>query len=263
MSRKRIDPLGRLYYRSLEKSESLLNTFFYAAAALSLLALLINKIRFPDLYNIIQSAFCLLLFFVFFFSLSIKLYWSSRAHENRSSDLLSNVFKVTLISEISSGYHNIAPDDIFERLCSAVMENAYFSKNVADRMLFKERIKVALYFLSFFASILNRSSDLAVVAAVAQVVLSEQIISHWIRLEWLRSKFETIYNSCRMLAQMKSSTTSDFYKAQSVRLLVSYETSKATAGVSLSSKTFHSINDRLTASWTEISNELFDDRHAK
>jgi hypothetical protein len=119
-----------------------------------------------------------------------------------------------------------------------------------------ERIRVAVYALIWIFALLNRATDLALAAAMAQAVFSEQIISRWVRLEWLRMRFERTYEHLYRLVQ----TTTNFNKEEfRVRVLESfgeYETGKGYGGITLSARIFERLNPSLSLEWAEIRKTL-------
>jgi hypothetical protein len=110
-----------------------------------------------------------------------------------------------------------------------------------------ERIKIAAYVLLYALVILNRNTDLATIAIAAQIVFSEQIVSRWLRLEWLRRECERTYDDLYPQFQTKGQMD-----AFSIEALGRYEIAKATAAISLSSRVFERSSDRTNADWAKI-----------
>lgn len=252
----KIDPIRKRYYRPLEVAESCSNWLFYFVAALSISAFAVERATYPRLYELVQGAFVAGVLALFFIGLGIRLYWTPRAEDKRRQDLLSNSFVVALTHELTSGYYNNDQTNPFRRLCASLLENSFFSKNVTLEMARSERIRMALYALIWLVALLNRATDLALAAAMAQAVFSEQIISKWIRLEWLRMRFECVYDGLYRLVQ----TTTDFNKEEfRVRVLEAfgeYETGKGYGSITLSAKIFERQNPTLSAEWAVIKRTL-------
>lgn len=97
---------------------------------------------------------------------------------------------------------------------------------------------------------MNRRADLGVVLAASQALFSEQVLAKWIRLEWIRSKFENTYDATYRLFQ--SRPKSDEFNAMALELFTTYETAKANAAITLSSRHFERMNPKLSAGWEEI-----------
>jgi hypothetical protein len=252
----RNDQIGKEYYTPLQSAEQWSDLAFFCAAALSIAALLVDRVAEPKIYEAVQSLFALSVIIVFAFGISTRLYWSARAQEMRCADFISKAFNVPLIYETTTGYYNTNQKDPFKRIGAYLLENTLFSKHIARKMLTLERVKVALYASLWFLAVFNRAADLALIAAAAQVLFSEQIISRWLRLEWLRNKFESVYDASYNLLQATTDFQSKQYIAHVIQLFVVYETGKAQAGVSLSSRIFRKVNPVLSAEWQEISKRL-------
>jgi hypothetical protein len=188
--------------------------------------------------------------------LIIRLYLSARAHLNRMADFLSNSFQVSLIPQTSRGYYNNIETDTLRRMAASLLENAFFSKSILQQMLKRERLKIALYAALWFLALLNRATDVGLITAVAQVLFSEQIISRWLRMEWLRSRTERVFDETYSLLMNKVQQQGKEFSAQVLDSLLRYETGKAQAGISLSTKLFKRLNPSLTQKWQETSRVL-------
>lgn len=252
----RSDPLGVRYYLPLGNAERWSSVFFWIAAVSSIAALQVEKSRLPILYDAIQLVFVVSVVLFFVIDLAVRLYWSSRAHGKRNSDFVSHAFDVALIAETSKGYFNNKEAEPFRRIAFSVLENAFFSKTILQKMLFWDRTFVGCYALVWLVAVLNRATDLALVTTVAQVIFSEQIISRWVRMEWLRAKFERIYDDTYGLIQTSARNVSKEFQAHTIDSLLRYETSKSQAGISLSSTIFKKNNLALSKQWEAILGKL-------
>ena len=248
----RSDPLGPRYYAPLGKAEFWSGALFWTAAVSSIAALQIEKTSSPILYDAVQSVFVVTVVLFFLLSSTARLYWARRAHDKRNSDFVSNAFGVALIADTSEGYFNNSELDPIRRMAYATLENALFSKTILQRMLRRERVTVASYAVIWMLALLNRATDLALVTAIAQVIFSEEIVSRWIRMEWLRARVERVYDDVYGAIQASGGKSSREFRARVVDYLLRYETSKSQAGLSLSSKVFDQINQELSDEWARV-----------
>jgi hypothetical protein len=193
---------------------------------------------------------------VFVLGLTARLYWSSRAQSKRISDFVSNAFDVPLIPERSQGFFNNAETEPFRRIAASLLENTLFSKVILLRMLRSERIKIAVYACVWLAALLNRATDLALITGIAQVILSEQIISKWVRMEWLRARVEGVYDDVYSLIQSTRNRGSKEINARVLEYLLRYETAKSQAGISLSTAIFKKLNTSLSSEWRKTAQGL-------
>lgn len=247
---QRHDPIRDRYFTSVKAADSASGWLFYVAAALSFAALLVKKTEMPVVYDLVQSAFVLVVIAVFVIGLVIRLYLTPRAEEMRRKDLFSKAFRIPLTHEQTTGYYNNDQSNPIRFLGVAYMENSFFSKAVLLKMARHERIKVSIYIVCFLGAVLNRNTDLAFAATAAAAIFSEQMFSRWFRLEWLRSRCEGTYND--LYALLQSSPNSIILQAKVFEAATSYETSKANAGITFSEKIFLKLNPTLSAEWEQV-----------
>ncbi|MER8376161.1 hypothetical protein [Mesorhizobium sp. M1406] len=232
------------------------SVIFYLAAALSVAILLIDKQRDPQLYAIVQASFAVSVVAFFISGIVIRTYFAVRAHSSRVADFVSNAFSVPLISSPSKGYYNTTETEPFLRMGMSVLENSLFTKSILRRMLGFERSRVSLYFIVWLWAAFFRTTDLELIAVVAQVLFSEQLVSRWIRMEWLRSRVERLYDDMYALLQSSEPFDGKEFRARVVEGLIRYETSKSQAGLSLSTRVFNKMNADLSGKWIDISGQL-------
>jgi hypothetical protein len=251
---KRHDPVRDRYYKAVEKADAAADWLFYLAAIVSLGVLVVDKTAAPDLYDAALTAFVVFVIVLFVLGLASRLYWTANALDARRRDLLSNAFGEPLTHEPTSGYYNNDETDPLRRLGVAVLEDSLFTRSIANDMLKRERVRSGAYFVLFVVAALYRHWDLAVAGAVAQAVFSEQIISRWLRLEWLRSRSGRSYDGLYALFQTRSTRSS--LHAQSLQWVMYYEATKDIAGITLSQRTFHRLNPSLSIEWEGIKKTL-------
>ena len=241
------DPVGDEFFRPLVIADYIARSLFYTSAALSIAALLVSQSAYPQAFTIIQVAFALSVIALFVVSLATRLYFGPRAQSRRYQDFLSHAFGKPLSHKQTAAYYNNSVAAGLPRAAAQVLESSFFSREVVSRMLTWERTKIALYVVIWIVALLNRTTDLLLIGVAAQIVFSEQILSHWLRLEWLRRECEKVYEDLFRLIQ--SGSPSDMF---TLELLGRYETAKATAGITLSPRTFEKNRISLNAEWETI-----------
>jgi hypothetical protein len=60
-------------------------------------------------------------------------------------------------------------------------------------MLRFERARICVHVLAWLWAAVYRGTDLELLAVAAQVLFSEQLLSRWVRMEWLRARVERLY----------------------------------------------------------------------
>jgi hypothetical protein len=198
----------------------------------------------------VQIAFVLTVLFVFVSGIAIRLYWRPNAEDKRRAELITSASHVALTVERTEGYYNNDETDPTRRLGAMLLENSHFSKSVALKMLSRERFKIVAYLALFLVAVLYRRTDLAFAATAAQAIFSEQLLSRWLRLEWLHVRFDNVYRQLYGLFQSRSVKTVLY--ARVLELFALYETSKSNAGIALSSKIFFERNEALSTEWEKI-----------
>lgn len=251
-----IDQIRARYYRPLEFAHTCSDWLFLIVAALSISALAVERIRTPEIYDLVQGAFVIGVLALFFLGIGVRLYWTPRAEDKRRQDLLSNSFSVAITHEQTAGYYNNDQTNPLRRLCASLLENSFFSKNIALEMAQAERIRIAVYAVVWIVALLNRSADLALGAAMAQAVFSEQIVSRWIRLEWLRMRFERVYDGLYRLFQTTTNFNKDEIRVRILEAFGDYETGKSYGSITLSTKIFERLNPSLSLEWAKIRKTL-------
>jgi hypothetical protein len=246
---QRNDPVDR-YYKAVQVCEIASSILFWIAAILSIVVLFIEKAMYPVLYEIAQIVFALVVIALFELGLALRLYWSPMAEDQRRISLISDSFDTGLTPEKTAGFFNNAETEPLRRLGLSLMENCFFTRAVALEMLKKERAIVAAYAALFLFAVFVRSTDLAVIPIAAQALFSEQLISRWLRLEWLSHRCGAIYT--RLYDLFHAPPAARIRNARILDAFAAYETSKGNAGIALSSPIFFKLNPRLSEEWKKV-----------
>ena len=118
----------------------------------------------------------------------------------------------------------------------------------------RERFKISVYAIAWITCLINRESDIGIVIAASQAVFSEQVLSKFVRIEWLRMRFERTYDTMYNVFQTKPSKAT--FDAITLDTLSMYETAKSNAAITLSSKIFDEMNVSLSNEWSQIKSSL-------
>mgnify|MGYP000886457420 CR=1 FL=1 len=250
----RSDPIRTRYYDAVELADKVSDWLFYATAALSIASLLVVRQEHPRAYEWILIFFVVAVATLFAIGMFSRLYLTPRAEDKRRQDFFTSACGVNLTHDKTDGYYNNDFSEPIKRMAAQVLENSHFSKAIALRMVRIERTKVLIYGATWLVCVLNRQTDLGIVVAASQAVFSEQIVSKWLRLEWLRDRFEKTYDDVYRLFQSKP--TAPKFNAMTLESLGMYETAKANGAVTLSSGVFQRLNPELSAEWEHIKTGL-------
>lgn len=251
----RNDPISK-FYKPLEVAEKISYFIFILSILFSIFVIFIDKFKYPYMYSWLQITLLIFVIANFISDIVIKLYFSARAASQRMLDFTSNAFDVPLADELSHGYYNTPQGDIFSKLSTSILENSLFTKEILRKMLFIERVWVSACSIFWMIAIFCRSTNLEILTAISQALLSQQILSHWITMEWLRARVEKIYDDIYTQIQTFSIEKEKEFHALAIKELIEYESSKALAGISLSTKIFKKINNELSKRWINIISQL-------
>jgi len=246
----RSDPIRTKYFDSVQRAEKMTDWLFYLNALLSFCTLLVEQKTHPDAYNVVLILFSISVVAMFALGMILRLYLTPRAEDKRRQDFFSRACNVNLIHQQSDGYYNNDLRDPIKRMAAQVLENSFFSKEIALRMAHRERVKVAVYALIWIVLLYNRRTELSWVVAASQAIFSEQILSKLFRLEWLRIRSEKTFDHVFRLFQARLSLAQ--FNAHTLEALSTYETTKANAGITLSSTIFDDLNPTLSMEWDKV-----------
>lgn len=252
----KVDTVGDNYYRPLEKSEVIGAGLFWMVSILSIAALFLDKSAYPLAYDILQIVFIVSVVLFFFQGQIQKLYLFPRAEDKRRQELLSNSYNVVLTHEETVDYYNNDQTNPLKRLAASIMESAFFTREIVRMMLVGQRTKTVGYLLIYVVAVLNRSTNLEVLAIAAQAVFSEEIIARWFRMEWLRIRSEQVFDNLNRLFTGRQDFSRPTAQSQAIDLFSFYETTKSTAAILLSSRLFHKHNARLSDEWEKMRGRL-------
>lgn len=250
----RLDPIRKKYFEAVSLAEALNDWLFYAGAALSIAAVFVDKPTFPNAYEWVLLVFAVVVAAYFAVGMFLRLYLVPRADDARRHDFFTSACGIDLTHIKTDGYYNNDFTEPIKRMAAQLLENSLFSKSIALKMARVERVKVAIFVIALLVCILYRRSDLGYIAAACQAVFSEQVLSRWLRLEWLRTRFEKTFEDVYRLFQ--AGPNKAMFSAMTLDVLSAYETAKANAAVTLSGGVFGALNPSLSQEWETIKKSL-------
>jgi hypothetical protein len=245
----RQDPLNEKYFVPLERVDRISDVVFYAVAILSVTVLFVDSKQYARLNDWLNVGFFTLTVVLFALGVANRLYFAPRAEDARRQEFFATAFGVALTHERTVGYYNNLETEPVRRAAAQTLENAFFSKAIALAMLHRERAIYILYAVIWLIAIANRQTEINIVVTTAQAIFSEQIIARWLRLEWLRARFEDSYEKLYTLFVSGNKKT---FQAYALAYVTAYETTKASGGISLASSVFNKLNPSLSVKWDEI-----------
>lgn len=250
----RSDPIRQNYYAAVQTTEKVSGGLFFVAALLSFGTLLIDREKCAGTYDVVLLLFSMSVVTIFTLGVVLRLYLTPRAEDKRRQDFFSSACNVSLIHQQTDGYYNNDFKDPIKRMAAQALENSLFTKEITLRMARNERARAAIYLFIWLVLLHYRRTDLGWIVAASQAIFSEEIISKWLRVEWLRIRSEKTFEDIFKLFQTRPTVTQ--FNAHTLDSVSMYESSKATAAITLSSKIFDKLNPSLSAEWEAIKTTL-------
>lgn len=252
------DTVGDNYYRPVRVSELVGNILFWVSGIFAIFSTLtdgnILSSVFGSKLSIFLNEAITVILPIFVVSLFIqglvhRLYFLPRAEEARRANFLSDGYGINLSDEQTEGYYNNKFKGSYERIAANCMESAFFTAEISKSMLKYVRSVSAAYLVLYFVLLISRRTDVEMIEVAAGVVFSEAVLSNWLRTEFLRHRSEDVYDRLRRLFADNPTVRDDHWGARAHESLLRYETAKAIAAISLSSKQYHRLNPFLSAEW--------------
>lgn len=254
MLNERVDTIDS-YFAEVSSINKVSNWLFRLSIVFSFAVFFSSDISW--LYSILNIIFIVVTVLYVVISNWVSLFLLRNAQNKRRVHLLSNSFGIKLDDEETYRYYNNPQSPSIVRLGVNVFENTLFTLRVTEEMVKRERIKGILYFLVLLVIILIRETDLNLIAIVAQTIFTTSLLINWLRLELLRTSCDRLLTEFRQIFLTAESNISEKVKTLILSLVFRYETTVASMGVHLSSKTFHKLNSKVTAEWETIKRNVF------
>jgi len=207
-------------------------------------------------HDTLKSFFIVLVICYFTISQASRFWLVPRAEGMRRKQILSDAFNAPLSHEKTSLYYNNEYSPSVGRLGANTMENTLFSKEVASKMLCKNRLVAGGYVMLWLLAFSLRHNNLEMLTWITQIVFSGEIVVQWLNLEVLRFQCDRIFDQLHSHFLHDIGAESPRAIATILDSFVAYEAAKSSAGLLLSTKEFDKLNPSLTEKWDQIRQEL-------
>lgn len=251
-----VDTVSNNYYAPLATMNTIGGWLFWAISTMSIVTLFVDKATYSLSSIVLQIVFLVFALLFFVHGQVQNMYLFPRAEDARRKEALANSFNVVLTHEETVGYYNNDQTNPLRRLAANSMESVFFTHNILRKMLRSQRITTLVYVVVWIAAFAYPSTDLEVIGVAAQAIFSGEIVGRLVRMEWLRMRCEHLFNDFNRLFNGGKGATKLITQAQIIELFASYETTKSTAAILLSTKIFNEQTPALTAEWKRIRSRL-------
>lgn len=241
----RNDSIRNKYFDPIENLERWTGGLFYLSMVLSVAAFYGDEIA-----GWIQWPFLVCVITLFGLDQCNRLYLTPRALDARNKDFLSKAYNTPLADDETVGYYNNDQKSALRKIAAQVFENCLFSMKISWIMFKKEALINSLYITLWLFAVLNRDVSLSWIVVAAQVIFSEQVLSRCIRLFWMYRRVESIFEEMKRLYVARAQGRQ--FDVLAMDSFTRYESTKATAGITLSSKVFDKMNPSLSLEWDKL-----------
>ena len=252
---ERVDDVSR-YYEPIQKLGKCTGCLFWLIAILSFSIPYITPEFNTIVASKVQPAYICLVLLYFVLSQISRFYLLPRAERKRRKQLLSNSFGAPLSHDRTDLYYNNDYAPTFLRLGANTMENAFFSKEIAGRMLVSKRVITLAYMMLWVFLFAMPESNPETLMWITQLVFSTEVLIQWLTLELLRIAYKNTYDELHSLYLNEIHGEPPKAIATILDSFTAYESAKHSAGFLLSSKVFFKMNDELTEKWNQIREDL-------
>ncbi|MGL4362439.1 MAG: hypothetical protein ACRCSG_04050 [Cellulosilyticaceae bacterium] len=183
-------------------------------------------------------------------------YYTYKAEETRRKDHLDNSFGKNYIHIQSENYYDtneINPGPY--KMIVNTFECALFSYNISERMRNKILIKNLMVFSVIIILAVIGFSKSSYSILILQLFLSKDYILELIDISIYNNRMKKIFDDLRYLfdGNLKNTNQSvNKHMSEIIRLYSEYETNISDSQLSLDSKIYNELNERLTNEWEEM-----------
>lgn len=249
----KIDPIRDRYFRVLERCEKITDSLFFVSAGLALAAVFTDQ-RYPAVTSALQLIFVVIVCAMLVLDVTSRFFLSPRGADARLKDFWAKVYNRPLTTETTVGYFNSDEASASRRAAAQVLENVLFTKTIVAHM-FKNFLPLAIASLIVLLFIwISRGTSMSLVASVTQVVLAEQIFVRGVRMFWLKTRCDRLFDDLQQL--FLANHSDEVFAALAFEHITKYEASKSLASITLSDTIFEKLNPELSAKWEEIKPRL-------
>ena len=179
-----------------------------------------------------------------------EIYFKNLAENERRKSLIKESFNINTTVKETIKYYNNNEKPSIEKLGLNSYESAYFTKNVVDRMIFGNILKVGSL-LIIYLILMIKIKNMDFLLIITQTIFSAEVLFQFIKLCYYKFQLDKICkefeNICFILGLN--------YKDSKVLLLdatMDYESLKSYCKIATSSKIFFKSNEEWSKKWNKM-----------
>ena len=244
MSNKRKDEVSDLY-NIINKLNNIGNILFLINIILTL-ALSLN---FNYRNNVIIASIILTISYIVIININ-EMYFNNRAENERRKSLLKESFDAPLTLKETNKYYNNKELPSVEKLGLNSYESVFFTKNVVDKMIVKDLIRMIILIIVYII-LMIKIENLDILLVITQTLFSSEFIFYFVKLIYYKFQLEKIYNEFHNIFFITKKDDKN-RNALIINSVMEYECLKSYCEISTSSKIFFDNNDKWSIEWNSI-----------
>lgn len=244
MSEDRKDEIQELYDR-INKISKISNFLFYTNIIISLILMFDFKHRdYIVIINIILT-----LGYVIITNIN-EMYFNNVAENERRKSLLKESFNINTTLKETNKYYNNNKEPSIEKLGLNCYESAFFTKNVIDKMIPSNIIKICIIVVIYMI-LMIKLENMDLLLIITQTLFSAEFIIYFIKLCYYKFQLEKVCNEFKnvfFILGLKNENS----QVLILDATMDYECLKSYCKISTSSKIFFKNNEKLSKEWNRL-----------
>lgn len=234
------------------RSEKIGTKLFYVVTVTSAVLVAFPK---PELENWLHPLLVVAAVATIVCTVVTSIYLTQGNHLLRASQL-SDALGAQVGEKVEAGYYNSPLPPSFQRLATTTLENTLFTSEVLNKMLVRERTKIAVYAGTLLMLLTYRSTSTGWLLLIAQTLFSADLTLAWVRMERFRLRTMRVHESLRQFFLQDGGVDKPNGLAIVLVAFTDYESAKDEAGLILDSDIFKELNPVVSRRWEEMKEQL-------
>ena len=248
MNNERKDDIQELYDKS-NNFTKYSTIIFYINLFVSFVIL--NDFNYRDIFVLFSIILSIL--YVIFTNIN-EIYFKNIAENERRKSLIKESFGINTTLRETNKYYNNKEEPSIEKLGLNCYENAYFTKNVVDKMMFGESIKLIIL-SALYVIFLIKIENLDFLLIVTQTLFSSECALQFIKLCYYKFQLDKICERFEQICFILGFNNEDA-KVLLLDATMDYECLKSYCKISTSSKIFFENNEKWSKEWENILSKI-------
>jgi putative uncharacterized protein ORF00028 len=179
-----------------------------------------------------------------------EMYFNNRAENERRKSLLKESFDAPITLNETNKYYNNKELPSVEKLGLNSYESVFFTKNVVDKMIVKNLLKMIILIIVYII-LMIRLENLDILLIITQTLFSSEFIFYFVKLIYYKFQLEKINNEFQNIFFITKKNDKN-RNILIIDAVMGYECLKSYCELSTSSQIFFDNNDKWSKEWEKI-----------